>query len=77
MLMLPNTSVAESSTVKERNKIQEEYIKDMIKEIQDSPYQPLCILRLLLWIRNVLIIGTILIIITIIRNMMNKTAPAI
>ena len=77
MMLLPSTSVAESSTVNERTKIQQEYIEEMLEEIEDDPHAPLCILRLLLWLRNVLIIGIIYIVIQIIKDLLNKSAPAI
>ena len=61
IMLLPSTSVAESSSVKERLELKEVFQKQTEENliIRDNPYGPTCILRILLIIRNILLIGVI------------------
>ena len=80
MMLLPSTSVAESSSVEER--IQYEEVLSTISEenhvTRDDPYEPTLILRLLLIIRNILLIGIIGIvgIIFTLMNLINNNSSA-
>jgi hypothetical protein len=61
MILLPSTSVAESNSVEDRISYKEA-VQDQIEEIltvEDGPYEPACILRLLLIIRNLLLFGIV------------------
>jgi hypothetical protein len=80
MLLLPSTSVAESNSVEERLSLKEA-IQERIYEYlnnNDGPYGPTCILRLLLIIRNLLLLGIIGIIgiIFTLLNLINNNSSA-
>jgi len=71
--LLPTTSIAESSKTIERIEKQ----KILLKELQDNLYpkewEPTCILRLLLWLRNSIILSILLIIYIIMSRMSNQS----
>ena len=78
MIMLPSTSVAESNSVEERVRY-EEIIQNQSEEnviIRVSPHEPTLILRLLLIIRNLLLLGIVGIIgiIFTLLNLINSSA---
>lgn len=79
-MLLPSTSIAESSSVEER--IQYEEVLNTISEenqvTRDDPYEPTLILRLLLIIRNILLIGIVGIIgiIFTLMNLINNNSSA-
>ena len=80
MMILPSTTVAESNSVEDRIKLREK-IQEQIEEtldVKDGPHEPTLILRLLLIMRNLLllgIIGIIGIIFTLI-NLINNNSSA-
>ena len=80
MMILPSTTVAESNSVEDRIKLREK-IQEQIEEtldVTDGPHEPTLILRLLLIMRNLLllgIVGIIGIIFTLI-NLINNNSSA-
>ena len=77
-MLLPSTSVAESNSFEERQLLREA-IQEQIKEnpiTKDDPSGPTCILRLLLIIRNLLLLGIVGIIgiIFTLLNLVNSSA---
>ena len=61
LMLLPSTSVADSNSIEERISLKEA-IQNQIEEnpiIKLSSYEPTCILRLLLIIRNLLLLGIV------------------
>ena len=74
IMILPITSLAESQSAKERIELQENYLKQTRENIFIKPHEPACILRLLLWLRNLIGIGIIAIILLILRGGNNSTA---
>ena len=81
IMLLPSTSVAESSSAKERLELKEAFQKQTEENliIRDNPYGPTCILRLLLIIRNIILIGFIGIIglLITIKNMFSNSSALI
>ncbi|KYK23460.1 hypothetical protein AYK21_02600 [Thermoplasmatales archaeon SG8-52-2] len=80
MMLLPTTSVAESNSVEERLSLKEA-IQEQIKEnpiTRDGESGPTCILRLLLIIRNLLLLGIVGIIgiIFTLLNLINNNSSA-
>jgi hypothetical protein len=80
MMVLPSTTVAESNSAEDRIKLKE-VVQEQIEEtlnVRDGPHEPTLILRLLLVMRNLLllgIVGIIGIIFTII-NLINNNSSA-
>ena len=70
IMLLPATSVAESSTIEERIPFQQQPIID-VKD--DPPAEPTFILRLLLWLRNLIAAGILVVILTSILGLGNQT----
>jgi len=70
MMMLPSTSVADSSTVNERAKTQEQYIEKILEEKENNA-NPLCVARLWLWIRNIFAFGIVFVILKMILGKNN------
>lgn len=79
-MLLPSTSVAESISAKERLELKEIYQKQSEENliIKDNPYGPTCILRILLIIRNLILLGIIGIIglIITIKNMFSNNSSS-
>ena len=73
MLVLPAVSAVESESAEERS----ELIKDLIEQLKDNleskSYKPTCILRMLLIIRNLLLLCGTLIIIIILSLLGNRS----
>lgn len=71
-MALPSTSVAESTSAKERFKLEQLIIEQSKENLinKDNPFGPTIILRSLLWIRNILILSFIGIIV-IVRRLMD------
>jgi len=76
VVLIPITSLAESNTATERIEKQQLYLK-IQENISSREWEPTFILRLLLWIRNVIIIGGLLIIIKTIKNLLNISSLSI
>jgi hypothetical protein len=80
MMLVPSTTVADSNSVEERIKLKEN-VQEQIEEtlnVLDGEYEPTFILRMLLIMRNLLllgIVGIIGIIFTII-NLINNNSSA-
>jgi len=73
MLLLPTTSIAESNSVIERIEKQQAVLKKVQENLYPTNWEPTCILRLLLWLRNAIIIAGILVIIKIIKSLFNQS----
>lgn len=73
-IMLPITSLAESNSATERIEKQQIFLKEIQENISPKAWEPTCILRLLLWLRNVVLFGGILIIIKIVKNLFNTSS---
>lgn len=81
MIALPSTSVAESRSAEKRLEL-EKMISEQSKEnliVKDNPFGPTIILRLLLWMRNLVLLtlGGIIFIVLRITKLFNRTASAI
>jgi len=74
LLFLPVTSIAESSFAVERIEKQKVFLKELQENIYTKGLEPSCILRLLLWLRNIVILGGILIIARIIKRIFNLSS---
>jgi len=74
MVLLPTNSVAESSSATKRIEKQQAFFKELEEKLYPKNWEPTCILRLLLWLRNAIIIGVILIIIKIIKDLFNQSS---
>lgn len=72
MVMLPSASAAESETAIERNKLRM-YIEELQEEIGSNPVEPTIVLRLLLWLRNLVLIVIFGIILLIAGGSSNNT----
>lgn len=74
MMLLPVTSIAESNSALERIEKQHMILKELQENLIPKNYEPACILRLLLWIRNAIIILSALMLFMIIKNLFNITS---
>ena len=74
-MLLPSTSIAESNSAVDRLDLEESIQKQSEEKlvIKDNPYGPSCILRLLLWLRNLLILGFVGIIVIALKNLFNSS----
>jgi len=70
-IMLPITSLADSNSATERIEKQQIFLKEIQENISPKEWEPTFILRLLLWLRNVLLFGVFLIIIKTVKNLFN------
>ena len=74
ILAIPLVSAVESKSAEERFELQK-VLKEQLKDnIETKPYEPGCILRLLLILRNLVIGGIVLIILKILGIFGNRTA---
>ena len=80
MMLLPSTSVAESGSAEERLELKEVFQTQTEENliIKNNPYGPTCILRILLIIRNLILLGFIGIIglLITIKNMFSNNSSA-
>jgi len=77
MVLLPTTSLAESSTAIERIQKQQIILKELQDKIYTKQWEPTCILRLLLWIRNAVLISLFITILIISRLLKHHNSTAI
>ena len=77
MVLLPTTSLAESSTAIERIQKQQIILKELQDKIYTKQWEPTCILRLLLWIRNAVLISLYITILIISRLLKHHNSTAI
>ena len=71
MLLLPVSSIADSNSAIERIEKQQEILKIVQENISPTDWEPACILRLLLWLRNAIIFLGILVVVNFIKNLFN------
>ncbi len=71
MLLLPVTSIADSNSAIERIEKQQEVLKIVQENLSPTNWEPTCILRLLLWLRNAIIFLGILVVVQIIKGLFN------
>lgn len=81
MIALPSTSVAESRSAEKRLEL-EKMLSEQSEEnlmIKDNPFGPTVVLRLLLWMRNLVLLALIgvLLIVRRIRKLFNRSASTI
>ena len=69
MALLPTTSIAESTSAIERIEKKQALLKEIQENIYPKEGEPTCILRLLLWLRNAIILGIGFVIFKIIKNL--------
>jgi len=76
IMLLPSTSIAESSLAEERLELEKVFKKqsEEIPIIKENPNGPTCILRLLLILRNLIILGFVGIIYILLKGMTNSSA---
>ena len=74
MLLLPVSSIADSNSAIERIEKQQEILKIVQENISPTDWEPACILRLLLWLRNAIIFLGVLVVVKIIKGLFNTSS---
>jgi hypothetical protein len=77
MALLPTTSVAESNSASVRIEKQQALLKELQENLFPKDGEPTCILRLLLWLRNIIILTGLLILIRTIKKLFNISSISV